>query len=118
MPGTIRLDASANFDDAGMTATTLPHFNGADWTRHIFWQRGSYFAVIDTARFLEDSDYDLTCTWSSLPIARLEDGVPLTQPFEMNPVTFQDLKLTLRCLKCMMTEMTVKLKNDGMSAQA
>ena len=54
MPGTIRLDASVNEADTGMTVTTLPSFNGADWTRHIIWARGRYFVVIDSARFLED----------------------------------------------------------------
>jgi hypothetical protein len=75
MPGTIRLDASADFDDVGMTATTLPAYNASDWTRHILWRRGEYFVVIDTATFLEDGPYDLTCTWRSLPIADLEDNV-------------------------------------------
>ena len=75
MAGTIRLDASLDAADAGMTVTTLPRFNGADWTRSIIWDRGKYFVVIDTARFLEDGDYDLTCTWRSLPIAALEEGV-------------------------------------------
>jgi len=74
MAGTIRLDASLDAADAGMTVTTLPRFNGADWTRSIIWARGKYFVVIDTARFLEDGDYDLTCTWRSLPIAALEEG--------------------------------------------
>ena len=75
-PGAIRLDALANFDDVTMTATTLPSFNGADWTRQVLWLRGKYFVVIDTASFNEDGDYDLTCTWRSLPIAELDaDGV-------------------------------------------
>ena len=75
MPGTIRLDASADFDDFGMTATTLPAYNASDWTRHILWCHGRYFVVIDTVTFLEDGRYDLTCTWRSLPIAQLEHNV-------------------------------------------
>jgi hypothetical protein len=71
-PGAIRLDALANFDDVSMSATTLPGFNGADWTRNILWLHGKYFVVIDTARFNEDGNYDLTCTWRSLPIAQLD----------------------------------------------
>jgi len=74
MPGTIRLDASVSFDDVGMTATTLPNANRANWTRHVLWARGRYFLVIDTATFLQDGDYDLTCTWQSLPIAAMESG--------------------------------------------
>jgi len=75
MAGCTRLDAIGNFEDVGMTATTLPDLNRADWTRHIFWRRGEYFIVFDTATFREDGDYDLTCTWRSLPIAALEDNV-------------------------------------------
>jgi hypothetical protein len=75
-PGAIRLDAQGNFADVSMTATTLPGFNGADWTRQVLWSHGKYFVVIDTATFNEDGDYDLTCTWRSLPIATLDgDGV-------------------------------------------
>ena len=75
MAGTTRLEASLDETDTGITVTTLPSFNGADWTRHIIRARDKYFVVIDTARFLERGDYDLTCTWRSLPIARLENGV-------------------------------------------
>ena len=75
MAGCTRLDAIGNFEDVGMTATTLPDLNRADWTRHVFWRRGEYFIVFDTATFREDGDYDLTCTWRMLPIAALEDNV-------------------------------------------
>ena len=75
MAGCTRLDALGNFPEVGMTATTLPDLNRADWTRHVFWRRGEYFIVFDTAAFREDGDYDLTCTWRSLPIAALEDNV-------------------------------------------
>jgi hypothetical protein len=76
MPGAIREDLLANFAEGSMTATTLPGFNGADWTRQVFWQHGQYVVVIDTATFNEAGDYDLTCTWRSLPIATLDaDGV-------------------------------------------
>jgi len=75
-PGAIRLDSLANFNDLSMSATTLPGLNGADWTRQVLWLHGKYFVVIDTATFNEDGDYDLTCTWRSLPIADLgADGV-------------------------------------------
>ena len=75
MPGTIRLEAVANYDDVGMSATTLPGINGPDWTRSILWQRGRAFVVIDTVVFRESGHFDLTCTWRSLPIAALEDNV-------------------------------------------
>lgn len=75
MPGTVRLEASANYDDVGMCATTLPGVNGADWTRNILWLRGQAFVVIDTVAFRESGSFDLTCTWRSLPVASLEDGV-------------------------------------------
>ena len=75
MPGTIRLEASLDETDTGITVTTLPSFNGADWTRHVIRARDKYFVVIDTARFLDNGDYDLTCTWRSLPIAAMEKDV-------------------------------------------
>ena len=75
MPGTIRLEAAASFDDVGMSATTLPAVNGADWTRSILWLRGRAFVVIDTVTSRESGHFDLTCTWRSLPVAALEDEV-------------------------------------------
>ncbi|HVU14912.1 MAG TPA: hypothetical protein VHD90_26740 [Phototrophicaceae bacterium] len=73
--------AAADFDHVGLSVTRLSDFHHADWTRHIFWsKRGDgLFVVIDSARFQQDGDYSLTCTWRTPGYARLSDRSWATQ---------------------------------------
>ncbi|UCH34864.1 MAG: hypothetical protein JSV65_00475, partial [Armatimonadota bacterium] len=61
-PAACEAVAVADFGHVGMTATRLPDYSGGDWTRHIFWLKGKYFAVVDTVRLQRDGQFAVFCT--------------------------------------------------------
>jgi hypothetical protein len=60
------LDTAATLDRTGFSRTTVPGFNGIDWTRNIFWVREDVFVVIDEALARETGEYTLQTFWRSL----------------------------------------------------
>jgi len=82
----------ANLDDLTLVATRVPELNGSDWTRYVFWKRGSYFLFLDDVKALEPGLLNLTATWRTcLPAELTADGWRQVQ----DDVTFH-LKPTFR----------------------
>ncbi|MBM4046499.1 MAG: VCBS repeat-containing protein, partial [Planctomycetes bacterium] len=65
-PPCASLDFAVDLDTLGLTASTVPNYNGADWTRTIFWKKGSHFVVFDTLKAVAPGDYSFHCTWKVL----------------------------------------------------
>ncbi|UCH35828.1 MAG: PQQ-binding-like beta-propeller repeat protein, partial [Armatimonadota bacterium] len=72
-PAACEAAAVADFGHVAMTATRLPDYSGGDWTRHIFWLKGKYFAVVDTVRLQRDGQFAVFCTWRT-PVAAALSG--------------------------------------------
>ena len=49
--------------DVGLVGTSVRDYNGVDWQRFLFWQKGEVFVVLDRATAREDSHYDLDLVW-------------------------------------------------------
>ncbi|MBM3476864.1 MAG: hypothetical protein FJX75_26625 [Armatimonadetes bacterium] len=54
------------FDAAAMTQTALIDYNGTDWRRSIFWDRGKWFVVIDEVEAKQAGDYTMDVVWKTL----------------------------------------------------
>lgn len=74
-----RLDEAVETAGRAVTVTTLPDSRGAEWRRHILWNKSGQgsFAVIDVVIPHADGEMSLTCTWRTLGYAEL-DGRTLT----------------------------------------
>ncbi len=59
------LDYAADFPELGISGSTSPDFNGADWTRSILWRRGRWFLVLDRVKALREGEYRLERRWRS-----------------------------------------------------
>ncbi|MBM3499075.1 MAG: hypothetical protein FJX74_10445, partial [Armatimonadetes bacterium] len=64
------------FADAALTQTALVDYNGTDWRRSLFWNRGRWFAVIDEIEAREPGDYTMDVVWKTLREGeqRLKEG--------------------------------------------
>ena len=74
VPPCAELMEAAQGSRFGYTATALRHYNGVDWTRHIFWLRNQCFFVVDEAKAIEPGDYSLALRWRGMGAPRLEPG--------------------------------------------
>ncbi|MEN6305594.1 MAG: VCBS repeat-containing protein [Armatimonadia bacterium] len=66
IPITARLDGTAAFDGGAVTQTTLPDYNGCDWTRTMVWLKNDCCLVVDTLEAKQDAEYELRCYWRTL----------------------------------------------------
>lgn len=75
-----RLDLAADLETAAFTKTTIPDYNGVDWSRHLFWLKGAWVLAMDRVVAKEAGDYTLRCRWRSTGEAALQaDGLLVTQ---------------------------------------
>ncbi|MBI5396546.1 MAG: VCBS repeat-containing protein, partial [Verrucomicrobia bacterium] len=75
-----RLDLAADLDTAAFTRTTIPDYNGLDWSRHLVWLKGGCVLALDRAVAKAAGDYTVRCRWRSAGEAALQsDGLLVTQ---------------------------------------
>ena len=78
VPAFTRLDALADFGNWGMSKTTVPDYNHADWSRFLVWRKGQYFLLFDEIEAIDAGDFtlDLGFRMSSWPanVQRMTDG--------------------------------------------
>ncbi len=60
------LEAFADLPTAAMTETAVYEYNGADWTRDIFWLKGEFVLVMDRMRAREAAQYTFVSNWKTL----------------------------------------------------
>ena len=77
MPALARLDAAVDFDEVGITRTTLPDHSGVDWERNVLWVKEKCFVVLDRMKAVKPGNYGFRCLWRTLGTATL-DGNRLT----------------------------------------
>ena len=77
MPALARLDAAVDFDEVGITRTTLPDHSGVDWQRNVLWIKERCFVVLDRMNAVKPGNYGFRCLWRTLGTAEL-DGNRLT----------------------------------------
>ena len=77
MPALARLDAAVDFDEVGITRTTLPDHSGVDRRRNVLWIKEKCFVVLDRMMAVQPGDYGFRCRWRTLGTATL-DGNRLT----------------------------------------
>jgi outer membrane protein assembly factor BamB len=75
-----RLDAACDLGTVVLTKTTIPGYNGMDWSRHLVWLKGECVIALDRVTAQADGDYTLRCRWRSAGEAKLtENGLLVTQ---------------------------------------
>ncbi|NLB95526.1 MAG: hypothetical protein GX785_07425 [Armatimonadetes bacterium] len=80
LPAVAGLLRRADLKSAGFSSSRIVGYNGATWTRHLLWQKGSYFVVIDEVTAETPGDYTLGSTWRVLGEPRLEgNALTITQ---------------------------------------
>lgn len=65
-PPCAALEAQAVFERAAMTQTVLREYNGTNWRRNIFWDRGNWFVVIDEIEARQAGEYTMDVVWKTL----------------------------------------------------
>ena len=71
-PGACSLEALANLPTVGFSATQMSGLSGADWRRHIVWQRGGVFVVMDALMARSSGRYRYRCFFRSLGAPTLD----------------------------------------------
>ncbi|MBT3378244.1 MAG: hypothetical protein HN742_38330 [Lentisphaerae bacterium] len=66
VPQAAELMDSFERTSAVYSATRLPDYNGADWTRHILWLQGAFTFVLDELAAGEADDYGFVLGWRGL----------------------------------------------------
>jgi len=56
----------ANLTATGFSRTAVRSYNGADWTRSVFWMKEAWFVVFDELKANKPGDYGLRCIWRTL----------------------------------------------------
>lgn len=71
-PPVAELVLEADWNDLGVTRTTMRGMNGADWERDIVWRKGEWFLFLDRVRALGEGDYRLESRWRTRGEVTLE----------------------------------------------
>lgn len=83
-PPLARLDAYADLDTCAFTRSSVPDYNGSDWTRNILWLKGLGFVVMDEMKANEDAEFTFERIWKTQDIGqtKLTDGrvLSVTRP--------------------------------------
>jgi len=66
MPSLVALKWAERFGSLAFTRTSVPAYNGVDWTRDLVWLQGRFILAMDTLALLKEADYDLRCLWRTL----------------------------------------------------
>ncbi len=74
-PPLARADHLKDFGPACLLRSTMPHYNGADWERNIFWVKNGYFVILDNFIANEAGDYRLKTIWRTLGDTEISDGM-------------------------------------------
>ncbi|MDH7571405.1 MAG: hypothetical protein QHJ73_17650, partial [Armatimonadota bacterium] len=75
LPAVTSLERQTELESCGFTSTRIIGYNGTSWTRHLLWEKGSYFVVLDQVTAEEPGTFTLGSTWRVLGEPRLEEGV-------------------------------------------
>lgn len=65
-PPLARADWVADLDGFGLSRTTVPNYNGADWERTIISPDGRFFLIYDDMTIKESGDYMFKNMWQTL----------------------------------------------------
>jgi outer membrane protein assembly factor BamB len=71
-PPVAELEMEADWNDTGVTRTTMKGMSGADWERDIVWRKGEWFLFLDRVRALGEGDYRLENRWRTRGKVTLE----------------------------------------------
>ncbi|MBN1672335.1 MAG: hypothetical protein JXR37_14945 [Kiritimatiellae bacterium] len=66
IPELVRLDHRTHFDSIALTTTTVPGYDGVDWSRSIVWAKERYFVVLDRLKAVTDGEFGFQCNWRVL----------------------------------------------------
>ncbi len=66
VPTCTALEAIGDLPTAGLTQTKVYDYNGADWTRSIFWLTGQFTVVMDQLEAGQDADFSFLGNWKML----------------------------------------------------
>lgn len=66
IPVTARLESALQFGWGAFTRTTLPEYNGCDWTRALLWINADCVLVVDSLTARVAGEYELRCYWRTL----------------------------------------------------
>jgi len=66
VPTCTALEVIGDLPTAGLTQTKVYGYNGADWTRSIFWLKGQFTVVMDELEAIEPGNYTFVGNWKTL----------------------------------------------------
>ncbi len=66
VPTCTALEAIGDLPTAGFTQTKVYDYNGADWTRSIFWLKGEFTVVMDELEAIEPGNFTFVGNWKTL----------------------------------------------------
>ena len=66
VPTCTALEAIGDLPTAGLTQTKVYDYNGADWTRSIFWLTGQFTVVMDQLEAGQDAEFSFLGNWKML----------------------------------------------------
>lgn len=65
VPFEASLESLDESEDGGYARLRLDHSNGANWTRHLFWEKDRHLLVWDELEATLEDDFFLACGWRS-----------------------------------------------------
>jgi hypothetical protein len=71
-PPLVKLDWVADLDGTGISSSSVPAYNGADWERTIVSPEGKFFIIYDDLKFNEAGSFLLKNHWQSLGSPKIE----------------------------------------------
>jgi len=66
LPECASLDQYADLPSIGFCRTSVPNYNGVNWTRNIFWLKGGSLAIYDRITAQKTGDYKFDCIFKTL----------------------------------------------------
>jgi hypothetical protein len=73
-PPLVKLDWVADLDGTGISSSSVPAYNGADWERTIVSPQGKFFIIYDDLKFNEAGSFLLKNHWQSLGSPEIENN--------------------------------------------
>lgn len=89
-PPLARADWVADLNGLGISRTTIPNYNGADWERTIMSPSGRFFIIYDQLNIQESGSYAFKNMWQTL-------GTPTLKPDQLTVVQ-QGVSMTIQSL--------------------
>ena len=63
LPELVQLDHLADFENVGLSESSVSGYNGVRWSRNVIWEKERYFLVVDEMEAEVDAEFSFQCVW-------------------------------------------------------